>query len=101
LAAIGFDVHNFATIANFGKGHGQAIATSTACAANAVGIVFGFHGQAKIEHMGNGGHVNTASRNIGGHQNLNLAIAQCHQSAIAQTLTQSTVQCNGIKAILL
>ena len=66
-----------------------------------MGVVFGLHGQTKVEHVRDGGHVNAACCHIGGHQDLNLAIAQSHQAAIAQTLTQSAVQGNSIKAILL
>ena len=64
-------------------------------------VVFGLHGQTKVEDVGDSGHINAACCYVGGHQDLNLAIAQSHQAAIAQTLTQSTVQGNGIEAILL
>jgi hypothetical protein len=101
LTAVGLNVQNFATIANFSKGDGQAIATCTTCTANAVGVVFGLHGQTKVEHVRDGGHVNAAGCYIGGDQDLNLAVAQSHQAAIAQALAQSAVQSNGIKTILL
>jgi hypothetical protein len=64
-------------------------------------VVFGLHGQTKVEDVSDGGNVNTAGSHIGGDQDLNLAIAQSHQAAIAQTLAQSAMQCNRIKAILL
>jgi hypothetical protein len=101
LTAVSLNVQNFATIANFGKGDGQTIATGTACTTNAVCVVFGFHRQTKVEHVRDGGHVNAAGCYIGGDQNLNLTVAQSHQAAIAQTLAQGAVQSDGIKAILL
>jgi nanoRNase/pAp phosphatase (c-di-AMP/oligoRNAs hydrolase) len=101
LTAVSLNVQNFAAIANFSKGDGQAIATSTARTANAVSVVFGFHGQAKVEHVRDGGHVNAAGCHVSGDQDLNLAVAQSHQAAIAQALAQSAVQSNGIKTILL
>ena len=101
MTAVSLNVQNFATIANFSKGDGQAITTGTARTTNAVRVVFGFHRQAKVEHVCDGGHVNAASSHIGRHQDLNLAIAQGHQTAIAQTLAQGAVQSNGIKAVLL
>ena len=66
-----------------------------------MGVVFSFHRQPKVEHVGHGGHVNAASGHVGCHQNLHLALAQRHQAAIAQTLAQSTVQGNGAEAFLL
>ena len=101
LTAVSLNVQNFATIANFSEGDGQAITTCTACTTNAVCVVFGFHRQAKVEHVRDGGHVNAASSHISGDQDLNLTVAQSHQTAIAQTLAQGAVQSDGIKAILL
>ena len=66
-----------------------------------MGVIFGLHGQTKVEHVGDGGHVNATRCHIGRYQDLNLAIAQGHQAAVSQTLAQSAVQRNGIKAILL
>src|SRR3990167_5246240 len=101
LAAVRLNVVDLAAIAELGKRDGQAIATRTASTANAVGVVLGLHGQAEVEHMGDRGHIDATCCHIGSHQNLHLAIAQCHQTAIAQTLAQGTVQCNGRKAFLL
>ena len=64
-------------------------------------VVFGFHRQAKVEHVGDGGHVNTAGRHIGGHQNLHLAVAQRHEAAVANALAQRAMQGHGGKAGLL
>ena len=84
-----------------GHGHSQALAASAAGAANAVHVVLGLHGQAKVEHVRDGGHINATGRHVGGHQNLHTAIAQRHQTAVAQTLAQGTVQRHGRKADLL
>ena len=101
LAAVAFDVENLAAVAEFGKGHGQAIAPGTARAANAVGVVLGLHRQAEVEDVGDGGHINATCRHIGGHQNLHLTIAQRHQAAVAQALAECAVQCDSGKAFLL
>ena len=81
-----FNIKNTAAVTEFGKGHGHAFAPSAAGAANAVGVVLGLHGQAVVEDVGDGGHVNTACGYVGGHQNLNLPFTQCPQTAVAQPL---------------
>ena len=86
-----FDIENFATVAEFGKGDGQTITAGTTGAADAVHIVFLLHGQAEIEHMADAGHVNAARSHIGCHQNLHPAVAQCLQTAVAQTLAERAV----------
>ena len=101
LAGVGFDVENLAAVAHFGKGDGQAIASGAAGTANAVGVILGLHGQTEVEHMADGGHVNTARGHIGCYQDLHLTLAQSHQAAVAQTLAQGTVQCHGREAFLL
>ena len=63
-----------------------------------MGVVLGLHGQAVVEHVGDGGHVDAACRHVGGHQHLDLAIAQRHQAAVAQTLAQCAVQGGGGEA---
>ena len=77
------------------------MAACTASTANAVYVVFGLHGQAIVEHVGDGGHVNAAGRHIGGHQNLYLACTQRHEAAVTQALAQCTVQSYSGKAHLL
>src|SRR3989344_2225768 len=101
LAAVRLNVVDLAAIAELGKRDGQAIAARTASTANAVGVVLGLHGQAEVENMGDRGYIDATCCHVGSHQNLHLASAQCHQTAIAQTLAQGTVQCNGRKAFLL
>jgi hypothetical protein len=92
LLAVSLDLADFATIAEFGHGHSQALATCTAGAADAVGVVLGLHGQTEVENVGDRGHINAPGSHIGGHQNLNATIAQSHQAAVAQPLAQSAVQ---------
>ena len=101
LACVGFNVHDLAAITGFCKGHGQTIATGTACTADAVGVVFRLHRQTEVEHVRDGGNVDAAGRYIGGHQNLHLTIAQGHQAAITQTLAQRTVQSHCRETVLL
>ena len=101
LAVVGLDVENLATVTQLGKGDGQAITPCTTGAANAVGVVLSLHGQAEVEHVGDGGHVNAACGHIGGHQDLHLTLAQRHQAAVAQALAQGTVQGHSVKAVLL
>ena len=85
-------VKNFALVAELRQSHSQTVTPCTASAANAVGVVFRFHGQAVVEHVRDGGHINATCCHIGGHQNLHLTLTQCHQTAVAQALAQSTVQ---------
>ena len=90
-----FNIKNTAAVTEFGKGHGHAFAPSAAGAANAVGVVLGLHGQAVVEDVGDGGHINTACRHVGGNQNLNLPFTQCPQTAVAQPLAQCAMQSGG------
>ena len=99
--AEGFDFANLAAIAEFRHSHGQTLAPCTAGPANAVSVVFGLHGQAEVEHVGDGRHVDATGGHVGRHQNLHLAIAQGHEAAVAQALAQSAMQCHGGKAYLL
>ncbi len=101
LLGVVLDVANLSAVADFGKGHGNAAAASTARTANAVGVVLGLHGQSEVEHVRDGGHVNTARGHVGGDQNLHLAVAQRHQAAVAQALAQGAVQRHSGKAGLL
>ena len=101
LAAVGLDVKNLAAVAELSKSDGQTIAACAASAADAVGVVLGLHGQAEIEYVGDGGHINTARSHVGRHQNLNLALAQGHQAAVAHGLAQRAMQGHGREAILL
>jgi hypothetical protein len=101
LLAVRLNLSNLAAVAELSHGHRQALTTCTASTANAVCVVFGFHGQAIVEHVGDGGHVNAAGRHIGGHQKLHLTVAQRHQAAVTQTLAQSAMQSHSGKAGLL
>ena len=101
LTCVGFDVENTATIAELRKRHSQTLATSTTGTTDTVRIVFGLHGQTKVEHVRDCGHVNAACSYVGSHQNLHLTVAQRRQSAVTQALAQSTVQSNGGETILL
>ena len=101
LTAVALNVENLAAVAEFGERHSQAIATCTTGTADAVGVILSLHGQAEVEHVGDGGHVNTACSHIGCHQDLHLAAAQSHQAAVAQTLAQCTMQRHSRKAFLL
>ena len=96
-----FDVVNFAFVAKLGQCHGQAITPCTASAANAVGVVFRFHRQTEVEYVGDGGHIDTTRSNVCRYQELHLALAQSHQTAVAQALAQSTMQSNGRETVLL
>ncbi len=95
------DVHDLATIAEFSKSHGDTVTSGTTSTANAVGVIFSFHRQAEVEHVGHGGHVNTASGHVRCHQNLHLTLTQCHQTTVTQALAQRTVQSNGRETFLL
>ena len=94
------DFTDLATIAEFGNRDRLTTATSTTSTANAVGVVFGFHRQAVVDHVGDRWHVQTASGDVGSDQNLHAAITKSHQTAIAQTLAQSAMQCHGAEAFL-
>ena len=95
LACVGFDVENFALVAEFSQGHSQALTASTTGTANAVGVILRLHRQAEVEHVRDGGHVNAASGHVGGDQELHLTLAQSHQAAVTQTLAQRAVQCHS------
>ena len=86
MLAVELNVADAAAVSELGKGHGQTVAPCAAGAANAVGVVLSLHGQTKVEHVGDGGHINTARSYIGRHQDLYLPLAQGHQTAVAQAL---------------
>ena len=83
LARVLLDGMHSTLIAPLGEGDGQAVAPSAARAANAVGVVFGLHGQTEVEHVGNGGHIDAACSHVGGNQELHAPIAQGAQAAVA------------------
>ena len=101
LAGIRLNIKNLTAIAHLSKRNRQTITPSATGTANAVGVVFGFHRQTKVKNVGDGWNVDTTRGHICRHQNLNLSLAQGHQTPVAQTLAQCAVQCNGVKAILL
>ena len=94
------NVLNLAAVTKLGNRDGIARAARTARSANAVNVVFGFHRQAVVDDVGNGGHVQAACGHVGCHQNLNSSITERHQTAIAQALTQRAVQCHSAKTFL-
>ena len=51
--------------------------------------------------MGDGGDINTARSNVCRYQELHLALAQSHQTAVTQTLAQSAMQSHGRESVLL
>ena len=101
LARVGLDVGQAAAVADFGQGDGQAVAPGAARAANAVGVVLGLHGQAVVEDVREGGHVQPARGHVGGHEDLHAAVAQGFQAPVAQGLAERAVQGDGCKARLL
>ena len=95
------NVEDLASVPELGQRHSETIASGTAGTANAVGVVFGLHRQAKIEDMGDGGHVDSACRDVGRHQDLHMTLAQRHQPTVAKALVQRPVQGHGTEAFLL
>jgi hypothetical protein len=69
----GSDLH---TVTMLGQCDGNAIASGTTRTTNTVGIVFGFHGQTKIDHVADPWHVNPTRSHISGDQNTGLAFTQ-------------------------
>ena len=78
----------------------QAIAPSATRTANAVGVIFRFHWQTVVKDVADSGHINTASGNIGGNQDLDPTFAQHAQAAIANALAQSAVQSGSREAFV-
>ena len=66
-----------------------------------MGVIFSFHWQAKVEHVADRWHVNTACCHVGCDQNLNLTFAQSLQAAVTDALVQSAVQSNRAETFLL
>jgi hypothetical protein len=60
----------------FNQGNSSAITTGATRSTNPMGIVFGLHWQAKINHVTNAWYINAASSNIGGNQNFSMAFTQ-------------------------
>ena len=100
LLRVVLNVLNLAAVAKLCNRDGIAFTASTACASNAVHIILSLHWQAVVDHVGNRGHVQAASSNVGCHQHLYTTVAESHQAAVAQTLAQRTVQCHSAKAVL-
>ena len=94
------NILNLAAVAKFSNRDGFAFAARTTCAADAVDVVFGFHRQAVVDHVGDGRYIQTTGSDVSSDQNLNSTITESHQTAIAQTLAQSAVQCNRTKTFL-
>ena len=100
LLGVVLDLTDLATIAEFGNRDRLAAATGAAGTADAVHIVFGFHRQAVVDHVGDGGHVQAAGGDVGSHKDLHAAVAKSHQAAIAQTLAQGAMQRHGAETLL-
>ena len=66
-----------------------------------MGVIFRFHRQAKVKHVADRWHVNTACCHVGCDQNLDLAFAQSLQAAVTDALVQSAVQSNRAETFLL
>jgi hypothetical protein len=89
-----FDVPNFGTIAMLNQGNGNAVTTSATCTTDAVGVVFRFHWQAKVNYVTDAGHINAARSNVSGNQNLGVAFAQGFEATHAYRLWHCAVQCS-------
>ena len=92
LRGVALNATHHADVTALGQGHSQTAATSTTGTANAVHIVFGLHGHAVVDHVGDRGHVDAASGHVGGDQHAQLTAAQALQHAVAATLRHATVQ---------
>ena len=86
------DAADHADIAALGQRDRAARAAGAAGAADAVHIVLGLHRQAEVDDMADGRHVDAARGDVGGHQDAQLAAAQCHQRAVATALRHAAVQ---------
>ncbi|MNL44746.1 hypothetical protein D3C87_1673410 [compost metagenome] len=75
------------------KGIGNAGATSTACAADTMHIVFGMHRHVEIEHVAHGRNIKTASGDVTGHQERQLIGLECVERLHAALLVHVAMQC--------
>ena len=101
LACVSFDIEDATTVTELTESHSDTAAACTTGTADTVGVVFGLHGQAVVEHVGDRRHVNTTGCHVSRHQHLDLAIAQRHQAAVTQTLAQRAVQSSSGEACFL
>jgi hypothetical protein len=89
-----FDIPYLGTIAMLNQGNGNAVTTSTTRTTDAVGVVFRFHWQAKVNYVTDAGHINAARSNVSGNQNLGVAFAQGFEATHAYRLWHCAVQCS-------
>jgi hypothetical protein len=71
-----FDIPNFGAITMLNQSDSNTIATSATCTTNAVRVVFWFHWQAKVNHVTNAWHINTASGYVSCNQNLGMTFTE-------------------------
>ncbi len=74
---------------------GLTAAPRPAGAADAVNVAFGVGGNVVIQHVADAVHVEAARGHIGGHGNVELAILEALDGALALGLGHVTVQCRG------
>ena len=81
-----FNIADLAAVTKLSNCHRSTAAARAACAANAVGVVFGLHRQAVVKHVADRWHVNTACGYVGSYQKLNATFAQHVQAAVTHAL---------------
>jgi hypothetical protein len=69
------DIADLGTITMFNQSDSNAIATGATSTTNTVGIVLRFHWQAKVNHVTNTWHIDTASSYVSRNQNLGVTFA--------------------------
>jgi hypothetical protein len=70
------DIPDLGTITMFNQGDCYTIATSATSTTDAMRIVFWFHWQAKVNHVTDAWHIDTASCYVSRHQNLGVTFTQ-------------------------
>ena len=82
------------------QGNGLAFAAGTAGATDAVHIILGDIRQFIVDHMGQLVDIETASRDVGGHQHANIALLEAGQGLGARALALVAVDRSSADAIL-
>ncbi len=80
-------------------GDGGAALAGAAGAADAVDVVVGVMRHVEVEDVADVGNVEAAGGDVGGDQQLRLAVAECVQRRRARRLVQVAVQRRGVEAV--
>ena len=101
VAGITLDRTNEAGFTRAGERDRDAVTTGTACAADAVHVVFGLTRRIEVDDVADAGNVNAAGGDVGRDQHTNTALTQAIKRAVTLRLVHVAMQSSSGDALFL